>query len=573
MAKISRYEQTQLQSELVGTPGADTSTAQMFSTVAEGFNSAATQLRYAAAQKQREVAAANKALATAQREAEIAGLSSDYSLQLNELDNNLRATHNMNTEDALKTFSSEAAKLQEQALSNYQDDPIKLALAQKALKQAYATKQQQFSDWAATRRIPIIESQKAKVAGNLSTLFSQAPADGLDAEGNPIKDAWFDPKWVQQQVEDFGANAPMYRNLYGDNWENEMKKDLGKAFEQRISAYAMAGPSAADLEKALNDPAVKQFMKPDDILEFSGTQRRIAAEENQARALEQRNIQKGNEYKAQMAVVNMTTNGDPSTISSADFAKFQTTPDWANLPNSKKVAITAAVKKGNSPEEQKRKETQAQRDQNAYDRQQRRLNAEKSDTSLMETLNPLVVSANAEYKRLNNIFTKMQAAPNKTSPQYKAQLAMLQDLSSSFHEKASRILAMGKQFQTQSGQSWAKATISTFNYKHDKLVGMLQKSPTAAAEHAREQTAIQAITPPSPYVGDGPRTSVFNYFATQIAYDTWLQAKNRDTIINNGKVKTPDGRLVGQADYLNSEIRAKAARKTEELMGKVSRGR
>ena len=248
MAKISRYEQNQLQSELVGTPGVDTSTAQLFNVAAQGFGDVATQMRYVAAQKQREVAAATKAQQRALDEVQVATETAKLMPEILAQQDNIKST--TPPEQWGQMFNQNMPVMLDKINQADYSPGVKLGL-QKAVAGIYKSETDQLHSAGITQRT---ENSKVDIANSYDALVAsagqQTAIDGISK------------LWAQAD-----ALVPKAALVYGDAKAQELalKAKEGMAKEY---LYAATVKSPEAVQSIIDSKAFESVLSEQDKENF-----------------------------------------------------------------------------------------------------------------------------------------------------------------------------------------------------------------------------------------------------------------------------------------------------------------
>lgn len=305
MAKVTLYQQGQLASSQVGTPGVYNAAAQTLGVIGQGaqgvanevyttgnmlFQSVIQQRR----EKEAELKAYNKALKNAEQDAYINERLEAAEAEYVNIYTGIRETHRNNTSGAMADFNQQAQQIRQQFLENESDPLIKAKL-----RSGFAGKIQQYSanidKWAQERQVPIMEQNVQKTAGSFSLVASnsQLPAGEIG----------------QKAQEYFQQNAKNYEFIYGSEASVKMREDVATGVKNYLAATALNNPEL--LEDRIAAFSGGSLIDPTDLNRFAGEQRRIAAEIKSANAAAEKQDKMSNQLQAMERLIDATPTGDP----------------------------------------------------------------------------------------------------------------------------------------------------------------------------------------------------------------------------------------------------------------------
>lgn len=579
MAKISRYEQNQLQSELVGTPGVDTSTAQIFNVAAQGFGDVATQMRYAAAQKQREVAAATKALATADRQARIGSIALSKAATWNNVDNELRAKHQWDTSGGLDALQERISQDLTQTVQGV-SDPLERAELTKALQVQQAAQIKSFSDWQTGRIVPNATANAKAMADSQIQLMSAPPADPTDPN------QWWGKEALQPMIDTFNRNSSAtYQTVAGPAATAEQRKVLAEGFKQRLAAYNLTMPEVmskqgkeytSDMLGAAVEAVRKTgLVDPEDLNKFANEQEHIRNEEVQAAAAQQRLDAAAQRSEARLWVAKELPGGQTDKVTPTQLQTLQKDPRWSALPTSEQAAIIKGSARGSDPDTIATKEATALSRSRTVERAKALQEADARDAELMKGAVAAAQSAAKRQVRIDQLQGYMAQA--KTGKDKQAIAVLLENELDKYTTDVRTAISAGSQMQPGSAyRKSLKSSTDVLTIDADRLRTSLKlnKNPKAVEEKRLYDLAMSRIKPISPYTAKGQeqRNLLFNHFVSQEAALVYNNAADKNAIVNNAKRKTKTGALMGQADYFRQVIQQRAMKRTEEAMRRISGG-
>lgn len=273
MARIPRYQQGQLASSMVGTPGIDTATATAFqnaSTSVGKIGSAimdVAQADYnARVQEQNRIRteqrAAAKALDTLQKETQVGGDKAGLSISLNDMDNTMRQESRFSTDGAMAKWAEGAQKLADERLDKIQDPTLKL-MTQKAFQTELASKQQQFGDYLNSRIPEIGAANAAKIGDALKLSTNSSDLSVLE---------------VREKLETFSTdpiNVKTFENVYGPAAGVKMREYQSSAARNYLAQTASTG-NIDLLNERIN--RFSDIVEGTDSEEFYARQRQLAGQ-------------------------------------------------------------------------------------------------------------------------------------------------------------------------------------------------------------------------------------------------------------------------------------------------------
>ena len=281
MAKIPLFQQSKLASSRVGTPGVDQSGIALGTDIAnagkEAGNAIFSVAKLEFREQQREIRlraaeqrALEKELKNAERDTTLARLDSDYSVQLNEVDNALREEHNFNTEGSSEKLKEASINLKDKMQEGIQD-PILRQKVEKTLINREKEFLKQHSDWQKSRVPAIMKSNVEAMAGNLIREMK----DGGKSETD-----------IQNLIGQYhGNNIVHYNRLYGAQGEEKLRQDVEGGVKEYLADTSLRYASEEGhptLNQRIN--MFDQFMDPSAKKKFYSQLKQDAA--NEARALE-----------------------------------------------------------------------------------------------------------------------------------------------------------------------------------------------------------------------------------------------------------------------------------------------
>jgi hypothetical protein len=282
MAKINEYQQGQLASPVVGTPGVDNSAAQTLGSIAGQANAAGNSIATYArsvlesqAEQQRQAMAAQRAaqkqLDDASREAYVqsktALADSDFTdLLLQKKQQFFNDTTGMGPD-----FQKSAGQIAKSYV-DAEPNPLVKANLQKAMASKLEAYNGHVGSFVESRQVPIIENNIMTAAGALSQSVNQASLT---------------PDEVKQKLMQYAQNtAPLYQFTKGNAGPQELReKGWEPAIQGYLSSVSLNNPDG--LEATIHSFADGQFIDPTHLDAYAGRQRAIAAQVKSAQHADQ----------------------------------------------------------------------------------------------------------------------------------------------------------------------------------------------------------------------------------------------------------------------------------------------
>ncbi len=308
MGKIPQYEQGQLASKAVGTPGlnlsqVNTSGIELANTLNRAVSGVQQEVdatlqaqrletQRALRAKEAEAKAAAKELENAQQAAQVGKYVSDYRMRASEREDGLRAQHEWDTAGAMDELKTGSQKDTDDTLNSIQD-PLLKARTQTALQEENAARASTFSNWVETRRIPITLGNLTGIEGNLKQSLSDSGK------------SWED---VHRETEQYlKENAATYGVAHGpDAAQAKMYNVRSDALKKRLQDVSIKNPTKLEAEISHFGGAID----PADAEPFLAEQRQVAA-------AKLRDIE--DTRKAQVSTTAITAMDTRANLNTADF--------------------------------------------------------------------------------------------------------------------------------------------------------------------------------------------------------------------------------------------------------------
>jgi hypothetical protein len=317
MAKINFYQQGQLASAAVGTPGQFTAGSQTLGNVAQGAGHIADSIQAVGnaifgdqlAERRRreaEARAADKQIADADRASYISDKVGEADIEYTKAYSETQAAHQNNTDGAAKTFEEQARAIRERYVSA-ETDPLKKALVNEHLASKTASYIGNINQWSQGRQIPIMKDRLVNMAGNFSIAISDPNMSAAE---------------VGQRYQEFvQQNLPNYQFTEGAAAPIEMRKALEPAIINYLQATALNRPEL--LEARTKAFAGGGMLDPSKLLSIVDEQKRLAhsAEANRIAALH--TSQADAQYGSSAEVIQASPDGDPKNANPEDLVAIQ----------------------------------------------------------------------------------------------------------------------------------------------------------------------------------------------------------------------------------------------------------
>jgi hypothetical protein len=302
MAKITPYQQGQLASSVVGTPGVNLSGAQTLGNIGSelGQLGAAQHQQYLqeVRLKQAQQRELQKHMDDMARQTKIINLASGAEVEMQKSMNELQMAHQEDPETAVAAFDGIAQQKIQASLQKETDPETNMMLQQK-LAGLHASGLREMGNWQQSRQIPNAVKDLNDSAGSLSMTTGQMGGKS--------------PQEIKSLIDTYNTNTHNAYSFYHKDGLSGQFEAGSNAVTEYLKATALTA-GMANNPKILDD-AVKQFMdgkyiSPDKLLGIYGQQKSIAA--SVATAANQQKTQ--DDWAAFMNATHQLTvagNGDP----------------------------------------------------------------------------------------------------------------------------------------------------------------------------------------------------------------------------------------------------------------------
>lgn len=505
MAKINFYQQGQLASAAVGTPGQFTAGSQALGNVAQGAGHIADSVQAIGnaifgdqlAERRRreaEARAADKQIADADRASYVSDKVGEADIEYTKAYSEVQAAHQNNTDGAAKTFEEQARAIRERYVSA-ETDPLKKALVNEHLASKTSSYIGNINQWTQSRQIPMMKDRLVNMAGNFSRAISDPNMSAAEV-GSRYQE------FVQQ-------NLPHYEFTEGAAAPYEIRKALEPAIIQYLTSTALKRPELLEARiKAFDGGGM---LDPSKILSIVNEQKRLAhsAEANRIAALH--TSQADAQYGSTAEVIQASPDGDPKNANPEDLIAIQKkwgpklSPEANNrLAKDIKEATTQSGKKALSLAE-------------IQDQQmivkgfaQHAANEEKLAGRISAALSTLPKDLkNASKEEQTTIIQRNQLLIDQYEDAYKA------------------LNAVKNSITDPKTKDMAQLHLIAASDRFGSLRAKLANSPAGIQAEQIKNSLYSKLYPPNMYP-DAKTQAVYNYFHKSVFYE-YLQKKNLTT--------------------------------------------
>jgi hypothetical protein len=262
MPKIPQYEQGQLASSLVGTPGVDTSGAAAFGAASKALGGVADTAYFLLKEKQTKLEALQKEQKAAYDAMEVA----QHQFKIDSvLDNRERTAKETYVGDPDKGVSDlEVGGLADikKYADGIEDPKIRASVYAQSLNRHRERVGSMKTTWAGTAKIDAGKGKFASMADALTVEAGQTsqvsigkdPATGADI----LKPKALDPVEAYKKIQGFGEAAKPFEFVYGSELPAVVRKQQEAAAESYLSTLAYTNPD--QLEAVVESGAFNEFI-------------------------------------------------------------------------------------------------------------------------------------------------------------------------------------------------------------------------------------------------------------------------------------------------------------------------
>lgn len=275
MAKITPYQQGQIASSVVGTPGVNLSAAQSsFGLGSQLANIGAAQHQQYLTDvraKQAEQRALEKHMQDMARQTEVVNISSGAQVEMQKSINELQMKYRDNPGQATQEYTQTAEQRIADTLGQVTDPETNMMLQQKLMTQ-HASNLNSMGNWEQSRQVPIAEQNLKNSAGSLSITTGQM--------------AGKTPQEVKDAITNYADSTKNQYKFFHAKGEAGQFDASSDAVKQYLEATA-AGGDPVLLEQRIKEFADGRFIAPDTLQGLAVQQRGIAAQVRMAQNTEQ----------------------------------------------------------------------------------------------------------------------------------------------------------------------------------------------------------------------------------------------------------------------------------------------
>lgn len=526
MAKINFYQQGQLASAAVGTPGQFTAGSQALGNVAQGAGHIADSVQAIGnaifgdqlAERRRreaEARAADKQIADADMASYISDKVGEADIEYTKAYSEVQAQYQNNTDGAAKAFEERARAIREHYVSA-ETAPLKKAKVNEHLASKSATYIGNINQWTQGRQIPIMKDRLVNMAGNFSIAISDPNMSAAE---------------VGQRYQEFvQQNLPNYQFTEGAAAQIEMRKALEPAIINYLQATALNRPEL--LEARTKAFAGGGMLDPSKLLAIVDEQKRLAhsAEANRIAALH--TSQADAQYGSTSEVIQASPDGDPKNANPEDL-----------------VAIHKKWGPKLSPEANNRlakdiKEATTQSGKNAIKladlQDQQKIVANFATHAAREEKLAAIVVAN-----FANQSKELKAA---SKDQWPAIIERNQLLADQYEDSYKLLKRTASLITDPNTRKLAEMHLISTDNRFDKIRAKTGGSALAQQTEAKKEMLFSRLTRPAnispdpkhPVFPDAKTGAIFDYFYKNMFYDYMTHAKptqeDVDSMIRDPKV-------------------------------------
>lgn len=279
MAKITPYQQGQIASSVVGTPGVNLSGAATSSGLGNMLsNIGATQHQQYLTDvrtKQAEQRALEKHMEDMARQTKVTNVASAAQVDMQKSMNDLQMKYRDTPGQAVSEYSQSAEQRIAATLSQEKDPETNMMLQQK-LTSMHASNINSMGSWEQSRQVPIAEQNLKNSAGSLSIMTGQMASKA--------------PEEVMKTITDYASNTRDQYKFFHPKGESGLFDASTDAVKQYLEATA-AGGDPVLLDQRIKAFANGKFIEPSALQTIAVQQRGIAAQVRMAQNTEQTKTQ------------------------------------------------------------------------------------------------------------------------------------------------------------------------------------------------------------------------------------------------------------------------------------------
>lgn len=553
MPKVPVYQQGQLASSVIGTPGVYTGASAPLGTISADFGNAASSLfnianslhsatLNAQREKEAELVAYNRKLKEAEQEASIAERVGGVEVGLTDLTSSLKTNYRSDTAGALREYQTQAQGVFKPVIDAEPDPLVKAKL-----KTAFAKKNAEYQSgmlrWSEDRQVPIMTEKITALAGH----FSQS-----------VGDASLSAAEVGQKYHNFQQeNSGLYQFRYGEAAPVKMREDMAEGVKSYLHATALNAPEL--LEPRIKAFSGGGFIDAGDLDHFAIQQRQIANQIRQTQLAEQTQAQSGAYLEARQRILASSETGDlkdadPAAVSQVEkeYGPKLTPENRFKLQQLTKVAATQKVQRAEQAAAQA--ETAARRQLST----QQRLERGKAMVEEENIAGNFATWASQEKALSANINSQLLDLKKggKSKEELQAALAKLQLDVDHYADAHDAMTAIKGAFTTPKAKDLAELHLIQAKERFSQLTAKLGKLQSAVEAHRDKEAIYSKAYPPSLF-SDPKKQGVFNYL-----YQSYFYEHINTVAPEKFKLAAADPKYI---QTLQRTLKEKAYRKMMEL--------
>jgi hypothetical protein len=537
MAKITPYQQGQLASSVVGTPGVNLGASNLLEGIGHelGQIGAAQHQQYLTdlRQKQAEQRTLQNHMNDMARKTQVINIASGAQVEQQQTMNDLQMKYRNDPGQAIQEYSVMSEKKMQATLQQV-TDPETNQMLQEKLMQQHASNLEKLGNWQRERQVPIAEQNLKDSAGSLSVTTGQMSAQS--------------PQDIKNTINQYATNTHDQYEFYHPKGLSGQFEASSDAVKEYLEATA-AGGDPVLLEKRIKEFADGKYISPSMLQSVAVQQRGIAAQVRLAQNTEQTKTQNST-YLDTVQQLLAAGNGDMKAINPA-VAQTILNKAAPNLTTAHNVAIQEMISR--NAVEQRQTEASEKALEEA-------LNAsptgkiEQTPTSTISNILKNKDLSSEDRKKYTNLLTGNAAAikslnVDKAVSEAVGQAASgLDKLSASIHED---LLGLGKIHDPQKhAAALAKFELSIQRYQaayvtlhsskdsikdqnvkalvdlharnadgeFGRIVNILKNEPNAIEAKKQSDSLYNKVIPKTIYA-DPRQQQYYNYLHKQLFYD------------------------------------------------------
>lgn len=507
MARITSYQQGQLASSLVGTPGQYTgvssalgqigSSITPFQNTVYSLSQALFQDGLAARrQKEAELRAYDRQLKNAEQEAYIAERTSALDKDFTDISLDIQGKSQFNTNEALPEFQQRAKEAAEAALEQ-EKDPLVQAQLRKAIANKTAQYQDRLHNWVQDRQVPIMKSNVESISGNFALKVGHYELGAAEVG-----------KAYQQYV---AENARTYDFVYGPQGRVKMREDMASGIKEYLSSTALNAPDM--LEDRIKAFSGGSMIDVSDLNKFAIEQRRIANEIKATQIAEEAKDRNASQLTAQQQIIDSSPTGDwrdadPKVI-------HQVRKEYGpKLTNQQNVRFAQLEKQA----AEQQKETAKKKVKTAAEQESEYTERVVADSFRGFAAGETALAAKIE-SQIQNLYKKGVPVDEK-----RKQIGQLQLDIDKYQDAYSDLHAVKGSIKNKNVRDLAELHVLQAKERFGSIVAKLGNVPEAKQAQEIKNTLYSKVYPPSMF-SDAKKQGLFNYLYKSYYYETLQSLK------------------------------------------------